>query len=66
MLVAALAGVNYIAVKKAKSWDLTKDKIFTLSDQTVGVLKGLKSDVKVQAFYAGSEQEFPELKQRLD
>jgi len=66
VLVAALAGVNYIAVKKAKSWDLTKDKIFTLSDQTVGVLKGLKSDVKVQAFYAGSEQEFPELKQRLD
>jgi len=35
VLVAALAGINYIVVKKPKSWDLTKDRIFTLSDQTV-------------------------------
>jgi ABC-type uncharacterized transport system involved in gliding motility auxiliary subunit len=65
VVIAALVGVNYIAVKKAKSWDLTKDKIFTLSEQTVGVLKGLKDEVKVQAFYAASEPEFPELDQRL-
>jgi ABC-type uncharacterized transport system involved in gliding motility auxiliary subunit len=65
VLVAALAGVNYIAVKKPKSWDLTKDRIFTLSDQTVGVLKGLKEPVKVAAFYAGSEPEFAELDARL-
>jgi len=25
--------------EEAKSWDLTKDKIFTLSDQTIGVLQ---------------------------
>ncbi len=65
VLVAALVGVNYIAVKKPKSWDLTKDKIFTLSEQTTGVLKGLKVEVKVQAFYAASEPEFGELDQRL-
>ncbi|MCA1827726.1 MAG: GldG family protein [Myxococcales bacterium] len=65
VLVAALVGVNYIAVKKPKSWDLTKDKIFTLSDQTTGVLKGLKDEVKVSAFYAASEPEYPELEQRL-
>ena len=65
VLVAALVGVNYIAVKKAKSWDLTKDKLYTLSDQTTNVLKGLKDEVKVQAFYAGSEPEFGELDQRL-
>src|SRR5882672_1417575 len=64
-LLAALAGVNYIAVKKPKSWDLTKDKIFTLSDQTIGVLQTLKQPVKVQAFYAGSEPEYPELDARL-
>jgi len=40
VLVGALAGVNYIAVKKPKSWDLTKDRIFTLSDQTTSVLRG--------------------------
>jgi ABC-type uncharacterized transport system involved in gliding motility auxiliary subunit len=65
VLIAALAGVNYIAVKKSKSWDLTKDKIFTLSDQTTGVLKGLKEPVSIQAFFAGNEPEYPELDQRL-
>ena len=65
VLIAALAGVNYIAVKKSKSWDLTKEKIFTLSDQTTGVLKGLKEPVTVQAFYAGNEPEYAELDSRL-
>ncbi len=65
VLIGALVGVNYIAVKKPKSWDLTKDKIFTLSDQTTGVLKGLKEPVTVQAFYAGNEPEYPELESRL-
>jgi ABC-type uncharacterized transport system involved in gliding motility auxiliary subunit len=65
VLVAALVGLNYIAVKKAKSWDLTPDKIFTLSDQTTGVLKGLKDEVKIQAFFSASEPEYGELDQRL-
>jgi ABC-type uncharacterized transport system involved in gliding motility auxiliary subunit len=65
VLIAALAGINYIAVKKPKSWDLTKDRIFTLSDQTIGVLQGLKEPVKVQAFYAGVEPEYAELDSRL-
>jgi ABC-type uncharacterized transport system involved in gliding motility auxiliary subunit len=65
VLVGALAGVNYIAVKKPKSWDLTKDRIFTLSDQTTGVLKGLKEPVKVEAFFAGNEPEYPDLDSRL-
>src|SRR5207245_2760494 len=50
---------------KAKSWDLTKDRIFTLSDQTIGVLKGLKDPVTVQAFFSGSEPEYVELDSRL-
>jgi ABC-type uncharacterized transport system involved in gliding motility auxiliary subunit len=65
VLIAALTGINYFVVKKPKSWDLTKDKIFTLSDQTQGVLKGLKDPVKIQAFYAGADPEYPELEQRL-
>jgi len=43
VVTAALVGVNYIVVKKPKSWDLTKDRIFTLSDQTTSVLKGLQA-----------------------
>ncbi|HEY6910986.1 MAG TPA: GldG family protein [Myxococcales bacterium] len=65
VVVAALAGLNYIAVKKPKTWDLTRDGIFTLSDQTAGVLKGLKDPVTVQAFYSGNEAAYGELKSRL-
>src|SRR4051812_39436960 len=65
VVLAILVAANYIAVKKPKSWDLTKDKIFTLSDQTTGALKGLQQEVKIQAFFAASEPEFTELDQRL-
>jgi len=65
VLVALLVAVNYIAVKKPQSWDLTKDRIFTLSDQTAGGLKGLKVEVKVQAFYSAAEPEYTDLDQRL-
>src|SRR2546430_14528305 len=40
VLVAALAGVNYIAVKKPKQWDFTKDKVYSLSEKTESLLKG--------------------------
>ena len=70
VLAAGLAGLNYMAVKKPDSWlfksrDLTKDRIFTLSDQTVSVLRGLKEKVRVVAFYGPQDPEFGELSTRL-
>ena len=65
VVIAALAGLNYIAVKKPRTWDLTKDKIYTLSDQTTSTLRNLKSDVQVLAFYGSTDPEFSELDQRL-
>jgi ABC-type uncharacterized transport system involved in gliding motility auxiliary subunit len=65
LVLGILGGVNYIAVKKPKSWDLTKDQVFSLSDQTTGVLKGLKEEVTVTAFYATIEPEFLDLSTRL-
>jgi ABC-type uncharacterized transport system involved in gliding motility auxiliary subunit len=66
VLVGALVAVNYIAVKKPKSWDLTKEKLFTLSDQTVSTLKQLKTPVAVQAYFSPTEPEFNELTARFD
>jgi ABC-type uncharacterized transport system involved in gliding motility auxiliary subunit len=66
VLLAAVAGLNYIAVKKPKTWDLTKERIFTLSDQTTSVLEGMKDPVTVEAFFAGGEPDYLELKSRLD
>src|SRR5207302_8086509 len=65
LVLAALGGLNYLAAKKPKTWDLTKDKIYTLSDQTVGILKGLKEDVRVVAVYSPTDAEYTELDQRL-
>ncbi len=65
LVAGALVGVNYIAVKKPKSWDLTKDQVFTLSDQTTTLLAGLKDDVEIYAFYATAEPAFAELDGRL-
>jgi ABC-type uncharacterized transport system involved in gliding motility auxiliary subunit len=66
MVIGVLVAANYIAVKKPKSWDLTKEKLFTLSDQTVSTLKGLNAPVEVHAYFSPTEPEYNELTARLD
>lgn len=57
--------VNVIAVKSFdKQVDLTSSKSFTLSDQTKKVLKNLKKDVKVSAFFSTDESN-PRLRREL-
>ena len=52
LLVVVVLGVaNWIAYKRPKSWDLTKDRIFTLQEDTVRTLQSLKTDVKAIAVY---------------
>lgn len=70
VLALGLGALNYIAVKKPDSWlfksrDLTRDQVFTLSEQTQAVLRGLKDKVKVTAFYGAGDPEFGELSNRL-
>lgn len=48
--VALLVAANFIAAKRAPTWDLTTKKIFSLSVQTESALKGLKAPVKAIAF----------------
>jgi len=55
-LVVALGVANWAAHKRPKSWDLTKDRIFTLQDDTVRTLKNLKLDVKAIAVYRLDEE----------
>lgn len=51
--IAVLVGANFIAARKAPSWDLTAKKVFSLSAQTENTLKELKHPVKVIAFVEG-------------
>jgi ABC-type uncharacterized transport system involved in gliding motility auxiliary subunit len=56
LLVVALLGVaNWVAYKKPRTWDLTRNRIFTLQEDTVRTLGGLKDDVEVVAFYGQAD-----------
>lgn len=49
---AAILGLlNFLASRHYTRWDLTANKQFTLSPQTINVLKNLKDPVTVTAFY---------------
>jgi ABC-type uncharacterized transport system involved in gliding motility auxiliary subunit len=53
-VLAVLAGLNYFAVKRDKSWDLSKGRRHSLSDQTRKVLDSLKADVTLTYFDRGN------------
>lgn len=50
VVLGALVAVNYIAHKKNKQWDLTKEKIYTLAPQTVTTLASLPDKVRAYGF----------------
>jgi len=64
VILAVLAGVNFLANRYDKSWDSTANKQFSLSDQTIKVVHDLKHDVK--AYYFGSKDSFPNARDLLD
>ena len=50
VVLGALGLLNFLANRHNKSLDLTANKRFTLSDQTLKVVNGLKEDVKITYF----------------
>jgi ABC-type uncharacterized transport system involved in gliding motility auxiliary subunit len=55
LVLGFLVCVNYVSVRHNKTWDLTQEKLNSLSDQSKKVLSSLKSDVTVKIFYKGSD-----------
>jgi ABC-type uncharacterized transport system involved in gliding motility auxiliary subunit len=64
VVIAVLTAVNFLANRYDKSFDSTANKQFSLSDQTIKVVKGLKSDVQVT--YFGAQNEFRTARDTLD
>lgn len=50
VVLAILVGINWIASRQAKRWDLTTGGVFTLSDQTRRILAELPGPVEVKVF----------------
>ncbi|MBU1119122.1 GldG family protein [Patescibacteria group bacterium] len=68
LLIVAVLGililVNYIAQKEVYRVDVTKNKQYTLSDQTKNVLDQVDEEIKIIAFYTdstGAKQEVQDL-----
>lgn len=51
--LTALVCINYLGVHYNKTFDLTAEKLYSLSDQTKKLISGLDSDVDVKVFYKG-------------
>lgn len=63
-LVAVLVVlVNYISFRRYERWDLTQDRIFTLSERTDKLLAGLPRPVDIYVFMGASEPSYQELRE---
>ena len=50
VFLGILVAVNYLSTRRNKRWDLTANKQYSLSEQTVKLLQGLKAPVKFMVF----------------
>ncbi len=66
LVLLLLATLNYLARRADKTWDLTQNRIFTLSEDTLRVLRGLDGEVKLQAFFAARDQDYARARDLLE
>src|ERR1039457_1038349 len=64
VILAVLAAVNFLANRYDKSYDSTANKQFSLSDQTLKVVRGLNRDLN--ATYFGDTGTFPGARDLLE
>src|SRR5665213_3625909 len=59
--------VNYLALLHNKSWDVTQEKLNSLSEESTNVMKNLKDDVEIKVFTKGptAAEEKQKVKQTL-
>ena len=57
MFLGILVAVNYLGTRQNKRWDLTANQVYSLSDQTIKILKDLKEPVQVTVFERNDRQD---------
>ncbi len=65
-VIGAVAALNVYTAQRPVEWDLTKDKIYTLSDQTQKVMQGLRQPVKVYGFLRNTEPYYAAIKETFE
>ncbi|HTI42459.1 MAG TPA: DUF4350 domain-containing protein [Vicinamibacterales bacterium] len=64
VFLGILVAANYLSFRQNKRWDLTKNKQYTLSDQTVKLVKNLDAPVKFTVF--DKTEDFDRFRTALD
>jgi ABC-type uncharacterized transport system involved in gliding motility auxiliary subunit len=57
VFLGILVAVNYLGTRQNKRWDFTANQVYSLSDQTIKILKELKEPVKVTVFERSDRQD---------
>ena len=57
VFLGILAAVNYLGTRQNKRWDFTANQVFSLSDQTVRILRELKEPVTFTVFERQDRQD---------
>jgi ABC-type uncharacterized transport system involved in gliding motility auxiliary subunit len=65
-VLAVVVLVNFLSVRHHHRFDLTENKDFSLSEQTIKVLQGLPRDVTLTIFSRETDPGYPKLKDLLD
>ncbi len=60
-VIAILAVINFVGFRHHKTFDLTSEKLYTLSDQTRNIVSGLKQDLTVARFDKTPNNAFDDL-----
>jgi ABC-type uncharacterized transport system involved in gliding motility auxiliary subunit len=55
LLISVLAIVNYLGEQHQKRWDMTTERMHSLSDESIKVAGEVKEDIKVKAFFPNAE-----------
>lgn len=53
--VAAVGTANYFTAQNPKEWDLTRDKLFSLQEQSIQVAESLDQKITIYGFFRTSE-----------
>ncbi len=64
VFLGILIAVNYLSIRQNKRWDFTANQVYSLSDQTIKVLKTLDAPVTFVVF--DKETNFDRFRDRLD
>ncbi|HEV2299460.1 MAG TPA: Gldg family protein [Candidatus Acidoferrales bacterium] len=64
-VLAILVFLNYLGNRHHKTFDLTSEKLFTLSDQTKKIVSALKTDVDLYCFDKSSSQQLRSIRDQI-